>query len=317
MYVFAAIVSTLFCVPASEGIRYQPVGGVPYSVSSLTDCRRPTGMTQCTFPADFTVPVVIADRLKIVDYDIGIYANLLKASGSMQCFEAVTNVLCDLLVQPKCLGNGMVAYEPGFPQRCNAALAKCTSAALTALKSQLRTNFCDNPSFDVAGNYSMTKCVTPNIDECINTATSPEWIAYYAEKTLASNFTDTLLKAGYTSNCAALYARYGCTLSTCGSNSQLLTTVRRQDCETIIQCAPALVKPILQQTLACNDFPTAAAPTMTPSQKNPTDDATKSSTSTRGSSTIASPTSAACSVAMAMGNLAWSLLIFLFAFGSA
>ena len=98
----------------------------------------------------------------------------------------------------------MVAYEPGFPQvayysihvnphlhfsftkRCNAALAKCTNPALTALKSQLRTTFCDNPSFDVAGNYSMTKCVTPNIDECINTATSPEWIAYYAEKTLAS-----------------------------------------------------------------------------------------------------------------------------------
>ena len=116
MYVFAAIVSALFYMPASAVIRYQPVGGVPYSVSSLTDCRRPTGMTQCTFPADFTVPVVIADRLKIVDYDIGIYANLLKASGSMQCFEAVTNVLCDLLVQPKCLGNGMVAYEPGFPQ---------------------------------------------------------------------------------------------------------------------------------------------------------------------------------------------------------
>ena len=57
------------------------------------DCRTPTGMTQCTFPADFTVPVVIADRLKIADYNVGIYANLIKAAGgSMQCFEAVTNV---------------------------------------------------------------------------------------------------------------------------------------------------------------------------------------------------------------------------------
>ena len=113
MYVFAAIVSTLFCVPASEGIRYQPIGGVPYAVSSLTDCRRPTGMTHCTFPADYTVPVSIADRIKTVDYDIGIYANRINDSN---CIEAVTKVLCDLLVQPKCLGNGMVAYEPGFPQ---------------------------------------------------------------------------------------------------------------------------------------------------------------------------------------------------------
>ena len=113
MYVFAAIVSTLFCVPASEGIRYQPIGGVPYAVSSLTDCRKPTGMTHCTFPADYTVPVSIADRIKTVDYDIGIYANRINDSN---CIEAVTKVLCDLLVQPKCLGNGMVAYEPGFPQ---------------------------------------------------------------------------------------------------------------------------------------------------------------------------------------------------------
>ena len=71
-------------------------------------------MTQCTFPSDFTVPVVIADRIKTADYDIGISANQI--NDSVQCVEAVTKVLCDSQVQPKCLGNGMVAYEPGFPQ---------------------------------------------------------------------------------------------------------------------------------------------------------------------------------------------------------
>ena len=72
-------------------------------------------MTHCTFPADYTVPVSIVNRLKTVDNGIGIYASLLNDSAA-ECVEAVTNVLCDLQVQPKCLGNGMVAYEPGFPQ---------------------------------------------------------------------------------------------------------------------------------------------------------------------------------------------------------
>ncbi|XP_065838901.1 uncharacterized protein [Oscarella lobularis] len=260
MYVFAAIVSALFCVPASAVIRYQPVGGVPYSVSSLTDCRRPTGMTQCTFPSDFTVPVVIADRIKTADYDIGISANQI--NDSVQCVEAVTKVLCDSQVQPKCLGNGMVAYEPGFPQRCYAAFAKCGNET-----AQLSPYICANPLFDVAGIYSMTKCVTPNVNDCINTALSPEWIAYYAEKTLASKFTSALRATGFSSKCTALYAGFACTLATCGSNNQLLMTLTRKNCEAVVQCGPADDRTILQQALGCDDFPTAAAPTMRPSQK--------------------------------------------------
>ncbi|XP_065838888.1 uncharacterized protein [Oscarella lobularis] len=262
MYVFAAIVSALFCVqvPASAGIRYQPIGGVPYSVSSLTDCQRPTGTTHCTFPADYTVPVSIANRLvkTLDDSIIPLYASVL-SNDSAQCSEAVINVLCDLQFQPKCLGNGMVAYDPDLRQRCYAAFAKCGNET-----AQLSPYLCANPLFDFAGIYSMTKCVTPNVNDCINTASSPEWIAYYAEKMILSNFADA---TGFSSKCTALFARFTCTLATCGSNNQLLMTLTRNNCEAVIQCAPADDRTILQQALGCDDFPTAAAPTMRPSQK--------------------------------------------------
>ena len=110
---------TVIAVAISVGCSqvFRPLDSSTYAIGKLTDCEKPEQPTSfpCNFPSDFTVPTLIANQISSTsDSIVGALAPFQGKNESAECINAIGQLMCDYLVQPKCLGNGQVQFREEY-----------------------------------------------------------------------------------------------------------------------------------------------------------------------------------------------------------
>ena len=97
-----------------RGTTYQPYTADPYDLGPLNQCSTPK-VSQCSYSSDVTVPEYQARRIPdIFDYLYSIVADHLKQTPGLsdsQCLrDMISSFICDVLANPRCIGNDLVSY---------------------------------------------------------------------------------------------------------------------------------------------------------------------------------------------------------------
>ena len=110
------VVAIAFALSNGFQVPGQSLQGKLYTIGdNISQCVKPPKiLTHCSFPADYTVPISIASRINSINEQIKTIKKMFSAADSDGCADAFVRVLCDYLVQPKCVGNETVQFKSNF-----------------------------------------------------------------------------------------------------------------------------------------------------------------------------------------------------------
>jgi hypothetical protein len=242
---------------------YQPYTANPYDLGPLNECSTPK-LSQCSYSSDVTIPEYMARRLPSLFKSLQSLLNeqfqQLPANADKRCVnDAVIALICGVVANPRCTGNNVVSYRPFSVTDCNSAIAKvssCSDLYKTALQAGLCTNDILSGLDLPTGTYSLTRCVTPSIDECDSVGTSPEWIAAAYQ----SDDPTTVLNTLTSDTCKTTYLRVYCTIPTCTSDGNLTGTLTYDQCNSALNCVSAAQRPSVDSSLLCDSYKTITIP---------------------------------------------------------